>query len=106
MGEDSEVTRIRGIRRRLGALKFVVSGPLRLLGGEQVGKWMEGREASSRLAGEAGRVYTGRRCKSKRHREVDFDRSSSDLGLEGGGLVGLRGVILASLPGRALTGHS
>lgn len=49
MGEDSEVTRTRGIRRRLGALKFVVSGPLRLLGGEQVGKWMEGGEAGSRL---------------------------------------------------------
>lgn len=38
---------IRGLEGT-GYPEICVSGPLGLLGGEQIGKWMEGREASSR----------------------------------------------------------
>lgn len=55
-----------------------VSGSVRLLCGEQIGKWGEGQGGKLQtVAAETERIWTRRGHKSKRHRGVEFNGISS-----------------------------
>lgn len=79
-----------------------VSGSVRLLGGEQIGKWGEGKEVSSRLwqlrqnrSGLEGAINLRG---TERWNSMGFQARGSGIGRKG--VAGLQVAILVWLPGR------